>query len=113
MACEDVQIKYLGDGQQVLYTFPFEYMEDTDVWVGIWNNTSARWEVVHYWPDLTTQPTVIAPYYWTFDNATTVRFLQVETGEYPIQHLRIGLHLLLTLLLMRSLELTSSSNGEQ
>jgi len=76
MTCDNVQIKYMGNGTQVLYTFPFEYMDETDVWVGLWNDNSNRWEEIHDWLDLNVQPDIIAPYYWTFDNATTIRFLQ-------------------------------------
>ena len=76
MTCDNVQIKYMGNGAQVLYTFPFEYMDETDVWVGLWNDNSNRWEEIHDWLDLNVQPDIIAPYYWTFDNPTTIRFLR-------------------------------------
>lgn len=77
--CDESQITYEADGTQVRFTFPFEYLKDTDLWVGLWNEFSTRYEIVHYWPDLSVQPTVIAPYYWTLDNATTIRFVQVPT----------------------------------
>jgi hypothetical protein len=77
-SCSETQIKYTANGTQVLFTFPFEYMVDTDIWVGLWNEFSRRYEVVTYWPDVNIQPTTIAPYYWTLDNATTIRFLQVD-----------------------------------
>ena len=77
--CDESQITYEANGQQVLFTFPFEYLKDTDIWVGLWNEFSRRYEVVHYWPDPNFQPTTIAKYYWTLDNATTIRFLQVDT----------------------------------
>ena len=35
-----------------------------------------RWGEIHDWLDLNEQPDIIAPYYWTFDNPTTIRFLQ-------------------------------------
>jgi hypothetical protein len=76
MDCSNVQIKYKGNGVQVLYTFPFEYMDETDIWIGLWNDNSHRWEEIHDWLDLNQQPDIIAPYYWTFDNATTIRFLR-------------------------------------
>ena len=51
-SCSETQIKYTADGTQVLFTFPFEYMVDTDIWVGLWNEFSRRYEVVTYWPDV-------------------------------------------------------------
>ena len=88
MSCDNVQIKYMGNGAQVLYTFPFEYMDETDIWVGLWNDNSNRWEEVHDWLDLNVQPDIIAPYYWTFDNATTIRFLRntnpTNGPAYPV-----------------------------
>jgi hypothetical protein len=73
----------MGNGAQVLYTFPFEYMDETDIWVGLWNDNSNRWEEIHDWLDLNVQPDIIAPYYWTFDNATTIRFLRTNPNSVP------------------------------
>ena len=82
--CEESQITYTGDGQQVRFTFPFEYLKDTDIEVALWNEFSADYEAVVYWPDISIQPTTISQYYWTLDNATTVRFLQVPMdGDAP------------------------------
>ena len=38
-SCSETQIKYTADGTQVI-PFPFEYMVDTDIWVGLWNEFS-------------------------------------------------------------------------
>ena len=62
MSCTDCasnEILYVGDGAQVLYTFPFTYYDTTDVYVELYNFTTRRW-------DATTE--------WTFANATTVQF---------------------------------------
>ena len=62
MSCTDCasnEILYVGDGTQVLYTFPFTYFDPTDVYVDLYNFTTRRWEK-------TTE--------WTFANATTVQF---------------------------------------
>jgi hypothetical protein len=53
------QIKYAGDGVQVLFTFPFTYLQSTDIYVSLYNQTERRW-------DDTTE--------WTFANATTIQF---------------------------------------
>ena len=62
MSCTDCasnEIKYVGNGSLVLYTFPFTYFDQTDVYVELYNFTTRRW-------DVTTE--------WTFANATTVQF---------------------------------------
>ena len=33
------QIKYAGDGEQVLFTFPFTYLQSTDIYVCLYNET--------------------------------------------------------------------------
>jgi hypothetical protein len=53
------QIKYAGDGEQVLFTFPFTYLQSTDIYVCLYNETERSW-------DDTTE--------WTFANATTIQF---------------------------------------
>jgi hypothetical protein len=53
------QIKYAGNGVQVLFTFPFTYLQSTDIYVSLYNETERRW-------DDTTE--------WTFANATTIQF---------------------------------------
>jgi hypothetical protein len=63
------QIKYAGDGVQVLFTFPFTYLQPTDIYVSLYNETERRW-------DDTTE--------WTFANATTIQFTTAPptaTGE--------------------------------
>ena len=88
--CESNEIKYAGDGSQVLFTFPFTYIDETDVEVDIWNEYSRRWESSappHPWLDPNTQPGIISPYYWRFDNATTIRFLKIreeDQGQTPV-----------------------------
>ncbi len=86
MDCSNVQIKYAGNGSQVLYTFPFEYMDETDIIVGFWNDKLSRWEYdqINPWLNLSEQPSIVSRYYWTFDNATTIRFLQnSDTSDPP------------------------------
>lgn len=81
--CDESQITYEADGTQVRFTFPFEYLKDTDLWVGLWNEFTTRYEQVPYWPDVQVQPTERTQFYWTLDNATTVRFVQVPTPIPP------------------------------
>ena len=62
MSCTDCasnEIKYVGNGSQVLYTFPFTYFDPTDVYVELYNFTTRRWEKTTL---------------WGFANATTVQF---------------------------------------
>ena len=62
MSCTDCasnEIKYVGNGSQVLYTFPFTYYDPTDVYVELYNFTTQRWEKTTL---------------WGFANATTVQF---------------------------------------
>ena len=57
--CESNEIKYKGNGSQVLFTFPFTYIDETDVKVSLWDETNRRW---------------VNTTDWTFANATTVQF---------------------------------------
>ena len=57
--CESNEIKYKGDGSQILFTFPFTYIDETDVKVSLWDEASRRW---------------IYTDAWDFANATTVQF---------------------------------------
>ena len=62
MSCTDCasnEILYVGDGTTVLYTFPFTYFDQSDVYVELYNFTTRRW---------------VATTEWTFANATTVQF---------------------------------------
>ena len=58
-SCGDSEIKYKGDGTSVLFTFPFTYIDETDVKVSLWDEPTRRWVT-------TTE--------WSFANATTVQF---------------------------------------
>ena len=58
--CESVSIKYFGNGNQVLFTFPFTYMSYSDIVCFILNDEGA-------W--------VNQEGYFVFANATTVEFL--------------------------------------
>ena len=60
--CEDSEIKYVGDGSKTLFTFPFTYMEQSDVYVEIFNETTRRWAAAE------------DPYTWSFANTNTIEF---------------------------------------
>jgi len=79
--CESNEIKYAGNGSQVLYQFPFTYIDETDVKVSLWNEDVKRWEDLPPWYDPNVQPEIIAPYYWRFDNATVIRFLKIREQD--------------------------------
>ena len=70
--CDDVQIKYTGDGTTVLYTFPFEYEAQSDVKVGFLDDDTN--EYVEVAQDDANHP-------WSFDNATTIRFTTAPTSS--------------------------------
>ena len=57
--CESNEIKYQGNGSQVLFTFPFEYISEADVKVSLWDDDSLRY---------------VDTDEWSFANATTVEF---------------------------------------
>jgi hypothetical protein len=61
-ACAQSQTEYTGNGSQVLYTFTFPYITQNDISVDIRNDVTELW-----------QPAV-APYTWSFANATTIEF---------------------------------------
>jgi hypothetical protein len=61
-ACAQSQTEYTGNGSQVLYTFTFPYITQNDISVDIRNDVTEVW-----------QPAV-APYTWSFANATTIEF---------------------------------------
>ena len=71
MSCSDVQIEYTGDGSQVLFTIPFEYERETDVFVGLYN------EETHLYDPVSRDD-------WSFENATTIRFAEAPTGKFKI-----------------------------
>ena len=60
--CDQVQIKYKGDGVLKLFTFPFTYLSKNDVRVS-------------FWDDQTKDYADIADTKWSFANATTVEFV--------------------------------------
>jgi hypothetical protein len=60
--CAQSQTEYTGNGSQVLYTFTFPYITQNDISVDIRNDVTEVW-----------QPAV-APYTWSFANATTIEF---------------------------------------
>jgi len=71
MSCSDVQIEYTGDGSQVLFTIPFEYERETDVFVGLYN------EETHLYDPVSRDD-------WSFENATTIRFVEAPTAKFKI-----------------------------
>jgi hypothetical protein len=58
-ACSNNEILYVGNGTQTLYTFPFTYLDPSDVYVELYDFTTRTWSI-------TTE--------WTFQNATTIQF---------------------------------------
>jgi len=60
-SCESTRIKYKGNGTQVLFTFPFEYINEPDVQVFLYNEDTDIW--------------VNQLNKFVFANATTVEFL--------------------------------------
>ena len=66
--CESNEIKYKGDGAQVLFTFPFTYIDEADVKVSLWDEPSRRWV---YTTD------------WSFANATTIQFNTAPLAPDP------------------------------
>lgn len=66
--CDEARIPYIGNGSQVLYDFPFEYNERGDIAVAFWNEEFILWQK---------QPGDI----WTFENDTTIRFLEAPADN--------------------------------
>ena len=64
-SCENTQIKYSGNGVQKQFTFPFTYINESDVRVGIWNATTQVYD---------NKEKDDATYGWSLANATTVEF---------------------------------------
>ncbi len=73
--CESNQIKYQGDGTQVLFTFPFTYIDQDDVYVSIYNYVTRRWVDAK-------DPSWLGVYEWDFANATTIEF--TTAPEEPV-----------------------------
>ena len=58
-SCSTNQILYVGNGTQTLYTFPFTYLDSSDVYVDLYDFTTSSWVN-------TTE--------WSFQNETTIQF---------------------------------------
>jgi hypothetical protein len=69
--CDLVQIKYKGDGIQKLFTFPFTYLDQGDVFISLWDDTTKDYVDV-------------ASTEWTFANATTIEFLNPPPAPPPV-----------------------------
>ena len=54
------KIEYQGDGSQSKFTFDFEYMESSDVYVAAWDDEKKEYYNLNGSTD------------WRFDNATTI-----------------------------------------
>ena len=65
--CGDSEILYQGNGSQTRFTFPFEYMAESDVGVDIYNESTRRWVNA-------TDPSWLGEHDWSFANATTIEF---------------------------------------
>ena len=65
--CESNEIKYAGDGSQVLFTFPFTYMDESDVYVELFNYSTRRWVDAK-------NESWLGAGNWSFANATTIEF---------------------------------------
>ena len=74
LGCATNLIEYVGNGTQTLYTFPFTYLEPSDIYVELYDFTTRTWSI-------TTE--------WTFQNATTIQFNTAPeappstTPDYP------------------------------
>jgi hypothetical protein len=74
LGCATNLIEYVGNGTQTLYTFPFTYLESSDIYVELYDFTTRTWSI-------TTE--------WTFQNATTIQFNTAPeappstTPDYP------------------------------
>lgn len=59
--CADVEIRYKGDGTHQLFTFPFTYLDQNDIYVTLWDDTTKAYKEVPRTD-------------WSFANATTIQF---------------------------------------
>lgn len=59
--CADVEIRYKGNGTGKLFTFPFTYLDQNDIYVTLWDDASKEYKEV---------PSTD----WSFANATTIQF---------------------------------------
>ena len=72
MSCTAVQTYYKGDGTQKTFTFNFEYINESDVKVGIYDETTELY-VDKAQDDAT--------YGWSFANATTIEFTTAPPAD--------------------------------
>jgi hypothetical protein len=64
--CGDSEIKYKGNGSQVLFDFPFQYIDQDDVKVDLFDEDTRRWVSV--------DDPLWEAFSWTFANPTTIEF---------------------------------------
>lgn len=72
MSCTAVQTYYAGDGSQKTFTFTFEYINESDIKVGIYDSTTKL-----YVTKAQSDPT----YGWSFANATTIEFTTAPPAD--------------------------------
>ena len=68
--CTSSQIEYAGDGVQTLFTFPFTYIEQSDVYVSFYDYEARRW---------------VGTTEWTFANATTIEFNEAPPAPVDVE----------------------------
>ena len=74
--CDSLQIKYKGNGERILFPFPFTYMDYDDIEVFLYNENTKVW--------------VNQKNKFIFANATTVEFLTAPPApEEDIQNVWI------------------------
>ena len=66
-SCGSNQIEYLGNGSQTLFTFPFTYIKQEDVYVSLYNESTDSWVDAK-------DPSWLGTGNWSFANATTIEF---------------------------------------
>ena len=66
------KIEYQGDGSQSKFTFDFEYMESSDVYVAAWDEEKRKYYNLNGSTD------------WRFDNATTIEILPAPEYKFVI-----------------------------
>ena len=66
------KIEYQGDGSQSKFTFDFEYMESSDVYVAAWDDEKKEYYNLNGSTD------------WRFDNATTIEILPAPEYKFVI-----------------------------
>ena len=70
--CDEVQILYKGDGVDKLFTFPFQYHEQDDVKVVLWDDTTKAYT-----------NTQVRDTDWSFVNANTIKFNTAPPAPIP------------------------------